>query len=99
MRDVPPSSVRSVGVPVQEVYELVLLGMSVPERGDSTRRQAGEIDAEVLEAKQIPEYALLTARDSRRERLWVDGLRWARGHLCRHGGGWKGLFGHDVLHC
>ena len=48
--------------------------MGVPERRDSTRRQASEIDAEVLEAKQVPEYALLSARDSRREWLWVDGF-------------------------
>ena len=72
--------------------------MGVPERRDSTRRQAREIDAEVLEAKQGPRArASLGPRLETRMALgrWFC---WARRHLCRHGGGWKDLSRHDALH-
>lgn len=61
---------------LQYVYELILLGVGMPQRRDRIRRQASEIYAEIAEPKVITELSFFPSGHARCEWFWI--VRWRR---------------------
>lgn len=80
-----PSIRDQCGFALQNKYELILLGVVMAQGRRRTWLQAGPVDAEVLQAKLVAEWAFETPLDHAREGLGVDILSST----------WRGFGGHN----
>ena len=83
------------GPALQDVDELVLPRVGVAKGRHRLGRQAREVDAEVGQAEDFAQLALLPARHARREGLGVDRWLAARRYVGSGDGDWIRLFRHE----